>query len=151
MLFRSRTSGYDPITDTYGTFDLGIDYHEAYEKYIGFTKLRYIVNEVIIYPQKITNYDLDLENPKCKDKAVMFERHLGYTKDNYRALFNQIYDLVLDAEAIPQNEDRFGMMYQVDLEIQGVEATQIEIVRTGWLINPNSKQAQLTTLDLLKR
>jgi hypothetical protein len=114
-------------------------------------KLRELVNEVIIDPRKLTDYALDPENPKGKDKAVMFQRHLGYTKDNYQLLLDQIHDRVLDAEAIPKNEDQFGTRYQVDLEIQGVEAQQMEIVRTGWLIPPNSNQARLTTLYIPKR
>jgi hypothetical protein len=114
-------------------------------------KLRELVDEVIIDPRKLTDYALDLENPKGKDKAVMFQRHLGFTKDNYQLLLDQIYNLVLDAEAIPQNEDQFGMRYQIDLQIQGIEAEQIEIVRTGWLIPPSSKQARLTTLCIPKR
>jgi hypothetical protein len=81
----------------------------------------------------------------------MFQRHLGFTKDNYQLLLNQIYNLVLDADAIPQNEDQFGMRYQIDLQVQGVEAEKIEIVRTGWLIPPDSKQARLITLYIPKR
>ncbi len=114
-------------------------------------KLRELVSEVIIDPRKLTDYALDPENPKGKDKAVMFQRHLGYTKDNYQLLLDQIYDLVLNAEAIPQNKDKFGIRYRIDLEIQGMEAQQIEIVRTGWLIPLNSNQARLTTLYITKR
>jgi hypothetical protein len=114
-------------------------------------KLRELVTEVIIDPRKLTDYALDPENPKDKDKAVMFQRHLGYTKDNYQLLLDQVYDLVLNAEAIPQNEDKFGTRYRIDLEIQGIEVQQIEIVRTGWLIPPNSNQARLTTLYITKR
>jgi hypothetical protein len=114
-------------------------------------KLRELVNEVIIDPRKLTDYALDPENPKGKDKAVMFQRHLSYTKDNYQLLLDQIYDQALDAEAIPQNEDQFGTRYRIDLEIQGMEAQQREIVRTGWLIPPNSTQARLTTLYITRR
>jgi hypothetical protein len=114
-------------------------------------KLREIIDEVIIDPRKLTDYALDLDNPKGKDKAVMFQRHLGFVKDNYQILLDQIYNLVLDADAIPQNEDQFGMRYRIDLQIQGVDAEQIEIVRTGWLVPSNSKQARLTTLYITRR
>lgn len=114
-------------------------------------KMRELVSEVIIDPRKLTDYALDLENPKGKDKALMFQRHLGYTKENYQILLDQINDLILDAEATPQSEDQFGTRYQVDLEIQGIEPQQIETVRTGWLISPNSQQAKLTTLYVAKR
>jgi filamentous hemagglutinin len=114
-------------------------------------QLRELVDEVLIDPRKLTDYALDPDNPKGRDKAVMFQRHLGYTKDNYQLLLDQIYERVLDAEAIPQNEDRYGIRYQIDLEIQGIDATQIEIVRTGWIIAPGSNQARLTTLYISKR
>jgi hypothetical protein len=114
-------------------------------------KLRETIDEVIIDPRKLTDYALDLDNPKGKDKAVMFQRHLGFVKNNYQILLDQIYNLVLDADAISQNEDQFGMRYRIDLQIQGIEAEQIEIVRTGWLVPPNSKQARLTTLYITRR
>ncbi len=114
-------------------------------------KLRELVNEILIDPRKLTAYALDPENPKGKNKAFMFEKYLGYTKDNYQPLLDQIYSQALDAEAIPQNTDQYGTRYQIDLQIQGIESEQIEIVRTGWLIAPNSKQARLATIYIPKR
>lgn len=113
--------------------------------------MRELVSEIIIDTRKLTDYALDPESPKGKDKAIMFQRHLGYNKENYQIFLDQINILILDSEAIPQSKDQFGTRYQVDLEIQGIEAQQIEIVRTGWLINPNSQQAKLTTLYILKK
>ncbi|MEA5617066.1 hypothetical protein VB711_04315 [Cronbergia sp. UHCC 0137] len=134
-------------------------------------KLRELVNEILIDPRKLTAYALDPENPKGKNKAFMFEKYLGYTKDNYQPLLDQIYFQALDAEAIPQNTDQYGTRYQIDLQIQGIESEQIEIVRTGWLIAPQyfsvkecrdvpwnvstgvfgSKQVQLATIYIPKR
>jgi hypothetical protein len=114
-------------------------------------KMRELVSEIIIDTRKLTDYALDPESPKGKDKAIMFQRHLGYNKENYQILLDQINTLILDSEAIPQSKDQFGTRYQVDLEIQGIEAQQIEIVRTGWLIAPNSQQAKLTTLYIPKK
>ena len=76
---------------------------------------------------------------------------LGYTKDNYQALLEQIKTKVLDAEATPQLEDQYGRRYQVDLEIQGIRTEQIENVRTGWLIPPNSNQARLITAYIKRK
>jgi filamentous hemagglutinin len=116
-----------------------------------FMKLRQLVDDIVIDPRKLTDYALDPENPKGKDKARIFQKHLGYTKENYQLLIDQINQRVLDAEAIPQNEDRYGVRYQIDLEITGIEAQQVEIVRTGWLIPPDSRQARLTTLYIPTR
>jgi hypothetical protein len=114
-------------------------------------KMRELVSEITIDTRKLTDYTLDPESPKGKDKAIMFQRYLGYNKENYQILLDQINTLILDSEAIPQSKDQFGTRYQVDLEIQGIEAQQIEIVRTGWLIAPNSQQAKLTTLYIPKK
>ncbi len=114
-------------------------------------KLRELADEILIDPRKLTAYALDPDNPKGKDKAFMFQKHLGYTKDNYQPLLDQIYHQTLNAQALEQNTDKYGTRYQIDLKIQGVESEQIETVRTGWLIAPNSKQARLTTIYIPKK
>ena len=114
-------------------------------------KLRELVDEIFIDPRKLTNYALDPENPKGKNKALMFAQHLSYTKNNYQLLLEQIDQQVLDAEAIAQNQDQYGTRYQIDLDIQGIEAGQIETVRTAWLIPNNSKQARLVTIYIKRQ
>lgn len=46
-------------------------------------RMRELVTEIIIDPRKLTDHALDPESPRGKDKAMMFQRHLGYTKENY--------------------------------------------------------------------
>ena len=63
-------------------------------------KLGEIVSRVLIDSRKFTEYALNPDNPKGADKAIMFERHLGFTKDNYQLLEEQISIQVLAEEAI---------------------------------------------------
>ena len=63
-------------------------------------KLGEIVSRVLIDSRKFTEYALNPDNPKGADKAIMFERHLGFTKDNYQLLEEQISIQALAAEAI---------------------------------------------------
>ncbi|ACB51608.1 hypothetical protein cce_2258 [Crocosphaera subtropica ATCC 51142] len=114
-------------------------------------KLKELVDHIDINSRKLTEYALNVDNPKGVNKALMFERHLGYNKDNYQLLLNQIYAQVLDAEATFQFQDEHGERYQIDLEIKGIEAYQKEIVRTGWIREPNSNIARLVTLYVKKR
>ncbi len=114
-------------------------------------KLRDIATDIIIDTRKLTEYALNPDNPKGADKAVMFERHLGFTKNNYQLLLNKIKATALDAEAVLQKQDIHGQRYQVDLEITGVQPEQEEIVRTAWIIESNSTLARLVTLYLRKR
>jgi hypothetical protein len=81
----------------------------------------------------------------------MFQLHLGYTKDNYQPLLEQIYAQALDTEATFQFKDEHGGRYQVDLEIRGIEQVQQEIVRTGWIIESNSDTARLVTLYVKRK
>jgi len=114
-------------------------------------KFKDIVNQVQIDPRKLTEYALNLDNPKGLNKAIMFQIHLGYTQDNYEGLLQQIANKALEATAVYQNTDRYGSRYQVDIEITGTEAGKQEIVRTGWLVAPNSDTARLVTLYVRKR
>lgn len=43
-------------------------------------KLKELVNHIEINPRKLTEYALNPDNPKGANKALMFQRHLGYTK-----------------------------------------------------------------------
>jgi hypothetical protein len=112
-------------------------------------RLREVVSRVVIDPRKLTEYALDPDNPVGRDKALVFERRLGYTKDNYEGLLEQIQRIALEAEAVPKLVDRHGQRYQVDLEVTGV-AGQWAIVRTGWIVEPGSEAARLVTLYVRK-
>ncbi len=113
-------------------------------------KLKEIVDTIFIDPRKLTDYALSPENPKGKDKAFLFKKRLSYTPQNYQALLSQIQAHALEAEAIPKQKDKHGQRYQVDLEIQGIQSGQKEIVRTGWIVPPRTHQARLTTAYIKK-
>uniref|UniRef100_A0A7C3PF69 DUF6883 domain-containing protein n=1 Tax=Oscillatoriales cyanobacterium SpSt-418 TaxID=2282169 RepID=A0A7C3PF69_9CYAN len=53
-------------------------------------RLSDVVAQVVIDPRKLINYALDPENPVGANKAVVFQQRLGYTKDNYEPLLQQI-------------------------------------------------------------
>ena len=114
-------------------------------------KLGDIAAEITIDSRKLTEYVLNPDNPKGADKAVMFERYLGFTKDNYQLLLDNIKATVLDAEAILQKTDIHGQRYRVDVEIIGVQPGQQETVRTAWIIEANRNVARLVTLYVRKR
>ena len=114
-------------------------------------KLGDIVSDITIDSRKLTEYALNLDNPKGADKAVMFERHLGFTKNNYQLLSNKIKLIALEAEAVLQQTDIHGRRYRVDLEITGIQPGQQETVRTAWIVQSDSNVARLVTLYVKKR
>lgn len=108
------------------------------------------MTRLVIEPRKLTEYALNPDNPIGADKAVMFQRHLGFTRDNYESLLEQISDQALEADAILGHADEHGQRYRVDLEIIGTQG-QREIVRTGWIVEPDSDAARLVTLYVRRR
>ena len=113
-------------------------------------KLGDIVSGVVIDSRKLTEYALNLNNPVGKNKALMFQRHLGFTIDNYQELLEQIEGQALNYEALLIRTDEYGEHYRVDIDIIGTEGQQ-EVVRTGWVVAENSNEARLTTLYVRKR
>jgi hypothetical protein len=113
-------------------------------------RLRGIVRRVVVDARKLTDYALDLENPIGRHKAVLFERCLSFTRDNYASLLQQVEFQALDTDAHLQRTDQHGQHYRVDLEVTGTEGQQ-EIVRTGWRVAPRSDEARLVTLYVRRR
>ena len=114
-------------------------------------KLRDVVSRLSIDRRKFREYALDSDNPVGQHKAAVFQRRLGYSKANYQSLFEQIEAQVIDCEAVATKLDDYGQRYQVDLEVMGVEADQREVVRTGWIVEPDAEDcARLVTLYVRK-
>jgi len=110
-------------------------------------KLKDIVSRIYINPRKLADYALNPENLKGRNKAILFQRYLGFTAENYQFLLEQVQAKALDAEAIPGKSDEYGQRYRVDLTIIGVEPGQQEIVRTGWIVEPDATDlARLATI-----
>ena len=114
-------------------------------------KLSDIVQRIFIDPRKLTQYALNLDSPYGKHKAILFDKLLGFTKENYAGLISQIQNKSLDAEAIFHSQDQFGKRYTVDVEVDGVIENKRAIVRTGWLVSVGSNEAHLVTLYVIRR
>lgn len=114
-------------------------------------KLSDIVQQIFIDPRKLTHYALDWESPHGKHKAILFEKLLGFTKENYDGLISQIQNKALHAEAFFHSEDQFGKRYTVDVEIEGIIENKQATVRTGWLVPDRSNKAHLVTLYVIRR
>jgi hypothetical protein len=112
-------------------------------------KLSDVVSRVTVDPRKVTEYALDPDHPVGCHKARVFKQALGFTKDNCKALVEQIERAALTAEARLKHSDAHGRHYAVDVEITGPEG-QRAVVCTSWLVASNSAVAWLTTLYVRK-
>jgi filamentous hemagglutinin len=108
-------------------------------------KLGDIVQRVNVDPRKLTEYALNPQAPRGRHKAIVFERALGFTRENYVDLLTQIERRALETKATFHSEDAFGRRYMVDLTVEGTGGRQ-GVVRTGWLVPTGADEARLVTL-----
>jgi filamentous hemagglutinin len=113
-------------------------------------KLADFVDTIVIDPQKLTSYALNPNSPRGRNKAILFEKVLGFTRENYTELLHQIRNNALYGDALFHSEDVFGKRYTVDLMIEGTAGQQAK-VRTGWLVPVENDNAYLVTIYLIKR
>lgn len=112
-------------------------------------KLTDIVGRIRIDPRKLTHYALETDSPHGKHKAVLFEKLLGITKENHTELIRQIEIGILQSEITFHSEDKFGRRYTADITVEGTEGRRA-VVRTGWLVSDEIKEAHLVTVYVRK-
>lgn len=114
-------------------------------------KLKELVSKIEIDPRKLINYCLNKNHKKGFSKAIMFEQYLGFTPENHQIFLAQIQTQAMEGEAMIGYYDDYGQRYRVDISIVGVKLGQKETVRTGWLVDPETKIARLITAFIRSR
>lgn len=88
--------------------------------------------KAIIDPAKIRDYILASEHPIGRFKAALFLK-MGYTKDNWQRLTDDIRSFHLPLDALPVEKNRFGQKYVITGMITGPNGKQM-LLRTIWII-----------------
>jgi filamentous hemagglutinin len=109
-------------------------------------RLADIVDDIFIDPRKLTHYALNPDSPLGKHKAVLFARVLGFTRENHTILLSRLREGAMQAAVTLHSKDGYGTRYTADISIKGTNEKRHAVVRTGWIIPPDSKEAHLTTL-----
>ncbi len=94
---------------------------------------------------KIVGYALNKEHPKGKDKAIAFEKALGYNISNYKDLIKNVIDNLKNFPAILKGEDKYGKRYEITMELTGPNGN-IAKVKTGWIEDKETGKFRLTTI-----
>jgi hypothetical protein len=113
------------------------------------TELLPNVDKVVIPEAKIKSYALNKSHPSGKDKAIAFEKALGYNINNADDLIKNVKDNVSKYKAVPKGESQFGKKYEVVMNIKGPNG-KVAKVLTGWIITPDSDTPRLTTIHVDK-
>ena len=83
---------------------------------------------------EITAYSLNKEHPTGKNKAVVFEKALGYNSNNADVLEKEIFKELGVYKAIPKGNDGHGEKYDVVMLITGANP-KVQPVVTGWIFD----------------
>jgi hypothetical protein len=101
--------------------------------------------EQVNFPEaKLTKYALD-PNGKAPDKAIAFEKALGYNLNNYKGLIENVLKNLSKYRAIPRGDKGYGETYQVVMNLIGPNGKNANVL-TAWVVDSNSGETRLTSI-----
>ncbi|MBR0519309.1 hypothetical protein IJJ97_05925 [bacterium] len=99
-----------------------------------------------IFPdEKMSKYALDKTSEKGKNKAIVFEKVLGYNLENRKELEKQIKEKLSVDNLVEEEPNKYGRRFICDLEITGVNC-RMATVRTTWIKDNGEFFLKLTSL-----
>ncbi|MEW6540580.1 MAG: DUF6883 domain-containing protein [Bacillota bacterium] len=103
-----------------------------------------------IAPPKLLKYSLDKEHPRGKNKAIVFERVLGYDPSTAGRLERDILDNLPYYNAVDKGRDQYGHRYQVIMALTGPNGNTADVV-TAWRIKTGKDFPELVTTLVAKK
>ena len=94
---------------------------------------------------KITEYALNINHPDGKNKAIAFEKYLGYNINNKDQLLKQVQKGLQRYRAKPRNPNKYGKPYEVAMMVFGANRN-FSKVKTGWIIEYGTDIPRLTSI-----
>lgn len=98
--------------------------------------------------EKFTKYALDFT--KDPNKARAFKEALGYTKDNYRDLIDNISNSFDENRLIEKSDNGFGMRYSQVMNLTGANGKTAKVM-TAWIYDEDIRDYRLTSAYIDKR
>lgn len=100
---------------------------------------------------KLLDYALNIGHTKGgRDKAIAFEKALGYNKSNYKQLIEDVKSNLSKYPAVYKGKIKDGEKYEVKIELAGPNGKTATVI-TGWLIEVQTGRPRLTTIYVKKR
>ena len=80
-----------------------------------------------------------MDYDKAPDKAYAFEEVLGYTKDNYKDLIENILENIDEGSFIEKGNNGYGNLFEQIIELKGAN-NRIANVLTAWIEEKKGKR-----------
>ncbi len=104
----------------------------------------------IVDIRKLTEYCLNLDDPRGRHKARVFASSLGIRASDAAELREKLLDIARTTEtAVAGENDAYGHRYVVDFE--WTTPTGTATVRSTWIILNSEETPRLTSCYVLKR
>lgn len=104
----------------------------------------------IVDIRKLSDYCLNIDNPRGSHKARVFAEALGITAANADELRETLLEVARTTDAAILGEtDIYGQRYTVDFEL--TNAVGSAPVRSGWIVLHGENIPRLTTCFVIKR
>lgn len=94
---------------------------------------------------KLSGYSLNMNHPKGKDKAIAFEKYLGYNSSNKDLLLEQIQQGLNKYKYALRKENQYGQPYEVQMVLKGVNDKYAK-VKSGWIVEKGEDIPRMTTI-----
>ncbi len=104
----------------------------------------------VIADSKIFGYALNKSHAVGKDKALVFEKVLGYNQSNGRELIKAVRDALPHVESTLRSVTAYGRQYSCVIPIKGPTGRWANVV-TGWLFDNGNDFPRLTTIFVDKK
>jgi hypothetical protein len=101
------------------------------------------LERAFIDPAKIRDYLLSTEHIVGRHKAVVF-RGMGYTREDWQRLSNDLMALALANDAQPLEANEFGQKYRVDGYLEGPRP-RVMRTRTIWVVRMDEDYPRFVT------
>lgn len=103
--------------------------------------------EAVIPMAKLTQYALNPD--KSPDKAIAFEKALGYTMDNADELIAQIRKNLPKYNAVEKGDKGWGKRYEVVMNIIGPNGKNAKVL-TAWIVDKKTNELRMTSVYIDK-
>ena len=101
--------------------------------------------KAIIADEKITGYALNKEHANGKNKAIAFEKHLGYNVNNKELLLKEVKRGLGKYKANQRKDTNHGTPYDVRMKVKGANGNYAKVA-VGWLMEHGSEVPRLVTI-----
>jgi hypothetical protein len=104
----------------------------------------------VVEIRKLTKYCLNIDNPRGRHKARVFESALGITVSDADELREKLIQIARTTDsAVSGENDAYGERYVIDFDWKTAKGTAT--IRSSWIVLKDDDTPRLATCYVLKR